>query len=86
MRGEEREESRGIGLLKLAQHLRDEGGPFLGEADVANGLPNATIVATSALVSVDQLVVETNLLDSQPVVNTILVEVSFHGDVDAVDW
>ena len=40
-----------IGLLKLAQHLQDECGPFLGEADLVHRPPDASIVATSPLVS-----------------------------------
>ena len=82
-RGEEKEGSRGIGLVKLAQHLRDDGGPFLGEADLVHGPPVASIVATSALVSVDQALVEQRLgRFSTAALHTILVEVALRGD----DW
>ena len=42
---------RNIVLLKLAQHLRDDGRPFLGEADLVHGPLESSVVATSALVS-----------------------------------
>ena len=72
-------------MLKLAQHLRDEGGPFLVEADLVHGPPDGSIVTTSALVPVDQLVAEQRLVRLPTVVvNTTLVDVAFHGDVEAV--
>ena len=52
---EREKETRGTGLLQLAQHMWDEGGPFLGEADLVHGPLGASIVATSALVSVVNL-------------------------------
>ena len=72
-----------IVLLKLAQHLRDDGRPFLGEADLVHGVLGSSVVATSALVSVDQALVEQRLgRFSTAVLHTILVEVALRGD----DW
>ena len=70
-------------MLKLAQHLRDDGRPFLGEADLVHGALGSTVVATSALVSVDQALVEQRLgRFSTAALHTILVEVALRGD----DW
>ena len=67
-------------LLKLAQHLRDDGRPFLGEADLVHGVLGSSVVATSALVSVDQSLVGQRLSRlSTAALHTILVEVCLRG-------